>query len=93
MNVIVTDEAKKKIEEKKTDSAYCMLNICSTWGGSSIEPAVYVGEPVKKDDFDVFENNGVTVYVKKGTPCPGGTLTITTGTFLWFEKLIVEGMM
>lgn len=30
MNVIVTDKAKKKIKEKKTDSVYCMLNICST---------------------------------------------------------------
>lgn len=54
---------------------------------------MYVGEPVKKEYFEKFEDNGISVYVKTGTPCPSGTLTITTGTFLWFEKLIVEGML
>lgn len=49
--------------------------------------------PARAADFDRFENNGITVYVKKGTPCPSGTLTITVGSFLWFEKLLVEGML
>jgi len=53
---------------------------------------VLVGTPHQIDEFNRFENNGITVYVKKGTPCLSGTLTITTGTFLWFEKLMVEGM-
>jgi len=54
---------------------------------------VYVGTPRNIDHFNKFENNGITVYVKKGTPSVNGTLTITVGAFLWFEKLMVEGMI
>ncbi|XTB06858.1 hypothetical protein KP614_10815 [Treponema denticola] len=42
--------------------------------------------PRNIDHFNKFENNGITVYVKKGTPSVNGTLTITVGAFLWFEK-------
>ncbi|UTC81780.1 hypothetical protein HGJ18_00625 [Treponema denticola] len=54
---------------------------------------MYVGVPNNIGNFDKLEDNGITVYVKKGTPSVNGTLTITVGTFLWFEKLMVEGMI
>ncbi|UTC75265.1 hypothetical protein E4O03_00605 [Treponema sp. OMZ 792] len=54
---------------------------------------MYVGVPNNIDNFDKFEDNGIIVYVKKGTPSVNGTLTITVGSFLWFEKLMVEGMI
>lgn len=93
MTVIVEDKAKDKIKSKKADSVYCYLHMCASWGGTVLEPTVIVGIPNKPDDFTKFENNGITVYVKNGTPCPNGILTITLGTFLWFEKLVVEGMI
>lgn len=91
MNVIVDDKAKKKIEEEGK-SVYCFLRICRSWGGTRVEPTVIVGEPNSPEQFEKLSDNGITVYVHKDTPCPSGTLKITVGAFLWFEKLIVEGM-
>ena len=93
MTVIVDDDAKRKIETKNADTVHCFLFMCASWGGTHLDPTVRVGMPSQVADFDKFENNGITVYVKKGTPCPSGTLTIKTGSFLWFEKLMVEGML
>lgn len=93
MNIIVDDNAKNKIESKKENTVHCFLFTCISWGGTHLDPTVRVGKPSRVEDFNKFENNGITVYVKKGTPCPSGTLTITTGSFLWFEKIMVEGML
>lgn len=93
MNIIVEDSARDKIKAKNADTVHCMLNMCASWGGTTLDPAVYVGTPRNIDHFNKFENNGITVYVKKGTPSVNGTLTITVGAFLWFEKLMVEGMI
>lgn len=92
MDVKVEDAARDKIKSKNSDSVYCYLRMCASWGGTTLDPTVVVGTPSRIADFNKFENNGITVYVKKGTPCPSGTLTILIGTFLWFEKLMVEGM-
>lgn len=93
MNIIVEDSARDKIKAKNTDAVYCELQMCTSWGGTRLEPTVYVGVPNNLGNFDRFEDNGITVYVKKGTPSVNGTLTITVGKFLWFEKLMVEGMI
>ncbi len=92
MNVIVDEKAKKEIEKKNANSVYCYLKICRSWGGTTVEPTVLVGEPNSPDQFEKLSDNGITVYVHKDAPCPSGTLKITVGSFLWFEKLIVEGM-
>ncbi len=92
MNVIVEDKAKKKIEAENGHSVYCFLRICRSWGGTTVEPTVLVGEPNSPEQFNKFTDNGITVFVHKDTPCPSGTLKITVGAFLWFEKLMVEGM-
>ena len=52
-----------------------------------------VGIPEELNDYDMFESNGITVYVKKDTKTFDGTLTITTETSLWYALLTVEGMV
>lgn len=48
--------------------------------------------PEELNDYDSFESNGITVYVKKDTQTLNGTLTISTQTSLWYVALTVEGM-
>jgi hypothetical protein len=54
---------------------------------------VLVGSPNQLDRFDVYEDNGITVYVQKDLEIPSDTLLITTSAFLWFERLVVVGMV
>jgi len=54
---------------------------------------VLVGSPAQPDKFDVYEDNEITVYVQKDLEIPSDELLITTATFLWFEKLVVVGMI
>jgi len=53
---------------------------------------VYVGSPESPDDYDVFETEGITVYIRKGTQTKNGKLTVTLIKMLWMESLTVEGM-
>jgi len=54
---------------------------------------VYVGSPEQMDKFDKYEDNEISVYVQKGLDIPSDELLITTSTFLWFERLVVVGMI
>lgn len=56
------------------------------------QPTVYVGSPESPDDYDVFETEGITVYIRKGTQTKNGKLTVTLIKMLWMESLTVEGM-
>ena len=92
LTVTVDDSAKAFIAAQKTDSVYCLLQMCASWGGSRLQPAVIAGTPKDMHAYDKFESNGIKVYVKKDAPCAGGVLTITVTKFFWHEKLIVQGM-
>ena len=93
MKVRVDDKAKTKILEHKVKSVYCFLHVCYSWAGQSVQPTVYVGSPEQMDKFDKYEDNEISVYVQKGLEIPKDEILITTSTFLWFEKLVVVGML
>jgi len=54
---------------------------------------VYVGSPERMEKFEKYEDNEISVYVQKGLEIPSEELLITTSTFLWFERLVVIGMI
>jgi len=54
---------------------------------------VNVGKPDEAECFDAYEIEDFTVYVQKDINPPTGKLLISTSTFLWFEKLVVIGML
>lgn len=54
---------------------------------------MFVGSPSQPNRFDIYEDNGITVYVQKDLDIASEELLITTATFLWFEKLAVVGMI
>ena len=58
-----------------------------------MQPTVYVGSPEQMDKFEKYEDNEISVYVQKNLEIPSEELLITTSTFLWFEKLVVVGMI
>lgn len=93
MKVKVDEKAKAKILEQNVKSVHCFLHVCYSWSGQSIQPTVLVGSPAQPDKFDVYEDNEITVYVQKDLEIPSDELLITTATFLWFEKLVVVGMI
>ena len=41
------------------------------------QPAVFAGSPDSLDNYDTFNADGITVYVRKGTQTENGSLTIT----------------
>ena len=93
MKVKVDEKAKAKILENKVKSVYCFLHVCYSWAGQSVQPTVYVGSPEQMNKFEKYEDNEISVYVQKGLEIPSDELLITTSTFLWFEKLVVVGMV
>ena len=56
------------------------------------QPAVFAGSPDSLDNYDTFNADGITVYVRKGTQTENGSLTITVAKMLWMDSLAVEGM-
>lgn len=54
---------------------------------------MYVGQPEQMNKFEKYEDNEISVYVQKGLQIAGEELLITTSTFLWFERLVVVGMV
>ena len=56
------------------------------------QPAVFAGSPDSLDDYDTFNADGITVYVRKDTQTENGSLTITVVKMLWMDSLAVEGM-
>ena len=93
MKVKVDEKAKAKVLETNVKSVHCFLHVCYSWAGQSVQPTVLVGSPNQLDRFDVYEDNGITVYVQKDLEIPSDTLLITTSAFLWFERLVVVGMV
>lgn len=93
MKVKVDEKAKAKVLEANVKSVHCFLHVCYSWAGQSVQPTVLVGSPNQLDRFDVYEDNGITVYVQKDLEIPSDTLLITTSAFLWFERLVVVGMV
>ena len=93
MKVKVDEKAKVKILQENVKSVHCFLHVCYSWAGQSVQPTVLVGSPNQLDRFDVYEDNGITVYVQKDLEIPSDTLLITTSAFLWFERLVVVGMV
>ena len=61
-------------------------------GGAVPQPAVYAGSPDSPSDYDVFEDNGITVYIRKDVKAEKDTLTVTLVKMLWMETLTVTGM-
>jgi len=53
---------------------------------------VFVGTPDSPEDYDVFQTDGITVYVRKGTQTVNDSLTVTVIKMLWMQSLTVEGM-
>ncbi len=56
------------------------------------QPAVFAGSPDSLDNYDTFNADGITVYVRKGTQTENGSLTITVAKMMWMDSLAVEGM-
>ena len=53
---------------------------------------MFAGSPDSLDDYDTFNTDGITVYVRKGTKTENETLTVTVVKMLWMDSLAVEGM-
>ena len=56
------------------------------------QPAVFAGSPDSLDNYDTFNADGITVYVRTRTQPENGSLTITVVKMLWMDSLAVEGM-
>ena len=93
MKVRVDEKAKAKILQQNVKTVHCFLHVCYSWAGQSMQPTVYVGSPERIDKFEKYEDNEISVYVQKGLEIPSEELLITTSTFLWFERLVVIGMI
>lgn len=93
MNILIDDKTKKYIKSNKEDSITVFLQGCSSWGTSEPQPSVEMGKPKDEEDYDKYEVEDVTVYVKSDVNAKDDTLTIKHSKMLWMEKLVVEGMI
>lgn len=92
MIVTVDEKARAFLAKHGDNTVYAYLGSCRTWGGAVPQPAVYAGSPDSPSDYDVFEDNGITVYIRKDVKAEKDTLTVTLVKMLWMETLTVNGM-
>lgn len=52
-----------------------------------------MGKPSEIDDYDLYQVDGIDVYVRCDVQAKNDELTIKYSKLFWNEKLIVEGML
>lgn len=92
MNIDIDKKAKEYIREKSNDDS---VNIIVVEAGSGwcvvYEPTVKFGKPSIEEDFQMYEVDGIKVYVLKGLR-DKKKVNISLGRFFWLKTLRVEGL-
>ena len=52
-----------------------------------------MGKPSDAEEYDIIEDNGITVYVKQDVQTQDDGLNVSTAKLLFKENLIVEGIV
>ena len=92
MKVILEDKVFDYLKKKNSNEITVDIEGCASWGVEP-NPSVTLGKPKENiDDFDLYEVNGVNVYVTVAANTKAGELTVAYRKILFSEKLIVEGL-
>lgn len=55
-------------------------------------PTVGLGKPKIPDNFDLYEYEGITIYVRKNTQIKKEGIHIFLRKVLWIKELVVDGI-
>lgn len=55
-------------------------------------PAVRLGKLEKTENYDLYNVDDITVYVRKDTESKKNELRIYMKKFLWTKEIVVDGM-
>ena len=93
MEVVINDAAKDHIHEKGKDNTITitMINVGSGWC-PTVEPSVKMGKPVENSGFNMYDVNGIAVYLEEGIKSRRDKIEISMGKFLWRKHLNVDGI-
>lgn len=93
MRIIVEDSAKKYLEKSNETEISILLSGCSAWGPAEPQPLVVMGKPLDDiDDYDVYEDNGIKVYVRVDVIAKDDEIKILYKKILFTGSLIAQGI-
>ena len=93
MNVIVDSGAVEYIKSKGTNNSVtiAMETIKSGWCSTN-QLSVQIGRPNHEKRFDLYEVDGINVYLQKGLYIPDDEVKISLSKFLFIKNLQVSGI-
>lgn len=93
MKVNISNKASEYIKTKGPDSSVTILmeTIKPGWCSTN-QLSVKVGRPSFEKGFDLYEVDGIDVYLQKGLYIPDDEVKITLNNFLFIKSLQVSGI-
>lgn len=92
MKIIITENAKEYIKSK-TENITIDVEGCASWGVGEPQPVVQLAAPkLNKDDYDVYDVDGIKTYVLCTINAKDDTLTVDLKKVLFSKKLIISGI-
>ena len=92
MNIIVTDKLKVYLQNKSvTDVTVQKVSVRGCCGAPSL-PTVTEGRPVEEGNFEVFDAEGLRVFLQKDIRVKKDTLRLDLYGFLFTKEIVVDGI-
>lgn len=91
MKIEIQDKVFKFLEKKGKNSINIRVKGCSSWGVGEPQPVVMLGNP-KDEKFNLYNQDGVDVYVENSVKAKDDILKIRISKILFKEILVVENL-
>ena len=93
MNIIIDKDAADYIRKHSKDNSVIIFAKFQGGGWCAVQsPAVQLGKLERADNYDLYNIDDLSVYVRKDTRTIKDELRIFMKKFLWAKDLAVDGM-
>lgn len=94
MDIIIEKNAKEFIEKNSTDNTICVEAIKAGSGWTTFyEPSVRMGLPKDNRRFNVYESDGIKIYLDSDIRPKRNRIKIRLTRFLWKKAIKVDGII
>ena len=92
MKFQLTDLLKEHMEEKNFKNIILEIKMRSCWSGSYAEVSARFIEDSPTGDFEVFNVDGVSIYLQRGIEAQKEIVTLGLEKMLFLERVTIDGM-
>lgn len=94
MEIILSNDASEFIKKKSPEDPSLNIAVVQVKSGwcSTNQLSVKIGNPGSSTRFDVYNIDGVDIYVQKGLSIPSGEIKITLNNYFITKSISVKGI-